>query len=171
MAVNLDTTSSKVASPDPDPEATPAARTGVRIAASSTGVLIGSTGRVTVGGGAGEVFVVEAVFFWAGLSELRALAALASNAGILKRDRGVERWRAGALALDPDEAGVGVFEKTGGGAGLDPTRMDPDLDLAAGVGEGTREERDSRVVSFAPEEGRVPVTIGEADTARREDVQ
>ena len=111
------------------------------------------------------------MFFLAGLSELRALAALASNAGIFKRDGGVEGWRAGALALDPVGARVGVFEEAGGGVGLDPTRMDPDLDLAVGVGEGTREERDSRVVSFAPEEGRVPATIGEADTARREDVQ
>ena len=115
--------------------------------------------------------MVEAVFFWAGLSELQALAALASNAGILKRDGGVERWRAGALALDPVGAGVGVFEGAGGGVGLDPTRMDPDLVLATGIGEGIGEERDNRVVSFAPEEGRDPATIGEADTARREDVQ
>ena len=42
--------------------------------------------------------MVEAFFFWAGLSELRALAALASNTGILERDGGVERWQAGALA-------------------------------------------------------------------------
>ena len=96
VAANLDTTSSKVASLDPDSEATSAARTGVWIAASSTGVLIGSTRRATVGegggggGGAGEVFVVEAFFFWAGRSELQALAALASNVGILKRDGGVE---------------------------------------------------------------------------------
>ena len=111
--------------------------------------------------------MVEAVFFWAGLSELRALAALASNDRILNRDGGVERWRAGALALDPDGAGV----NSGGGVGLDPTRTDPDLVLAVGVGEGTEEERDSGVVSLAPEEGRGPVTIGEADTARRKDVQ
>jgi hypothetical protein len=46
--------------------------------------------------------------------------------------------------------------------------MDPDLVLAAGVGEGTGEEWASRVISPAPEEGGDPVTIGEADTARRE---
>ena len=171
VAANLDTTSSKVASLDPDLEATSAARTGVWTAVSSTEVLTGSSRRATVGGGAGEVFVVEAFFFWAGRSELRALAALASTAGILKRDGGVEGWRVGALALDPVGAGVGVFEGAGGGMGLDPTRRDPDLVLAAGVGEGTGEERGSRVVSFAPEEGRDPATIGEADTARREDVQ
>ena len=65
--------------------------------------------------------MVEAVFFWADLSEPRALAALASNTGILKRDGGVEGWRAGGvegwragvLALDPVGAGVGDFERTG----------------------------------------------------------
>ena len=170
VAANLDTTSSKVASLDLDPEATSTARTGVWIAASSTGVLIGSTGRVAVGG-AGEVFVVEAVSFWADLLEPRALAALAINAGILKRDGGVEGWRAGVLALDPVGAGVGVFEGAEGGLGLDPTRMDPNLVLAARVGEGTGEEWVTRVVSPALEEGRDPATIREADTARREDVQ
>jgi hypothetical protein len=55
--------------------------------------------------------------------------------------------------------------------GLDPSRTDPDLVLAAEVGEGIREERDSRVLSLPPEEGRGPVTIREADTARRKDVQ
>ena len=55
--------------------------------------------------------------------------------------------------------------------GLDPARTDPDLVLAAGVGEGTGEERDSGVVSLTPEEGRSPVTTGEADTARRKNIQ
>ena len=89
-AANLDTTSSKVAPLSPDPEATLVARAGVLIVASFTGIVKGSTGRAAGGGGAGEVLEVEAVFFWADLPEPRALAALASNAGILKRDGGVE---------------------------------------------------------------------------------
>ena len=89
-AANLDTPSSKVAPLSPDPEATLVARAGVLIVASFTGIVKGSTGRAAGGGGAGEVLEVEAVFFWADLPEPRALAALASNAGILKRDGGVE---------------------------------------------------------------------------------
>ena len=91
-AANLDTTSSKVVPLKPDPEATSAARAGagVRIAISSIGILAGSTGRTAGGGGAREVFVAEVVFFWADLPDPRALAALASNAGILKRDGGVD---------------------------------------------------------------------------------
>ena len=94
VAANLDTTSSKVAPLKPDPEATSAAGAGagVRIAISSSGTLAGSTGRTAGGGGggAGEVFVAEVFFFWADLPDPRALAALVSNAGILKRDGGVD---------------------------------------------------------------------------------
>ena len=75
------------------------------------------------------------------------------------------------MALDPVEAGVGDFEGAGGRLGLDPTRMDPDLVLAAGVGEGTGEEWVSRVVSPVPGEDGDPVTTGVADTARREEFQ
>ena len=75
------------------------------------------------------------------------------------------------MALDPVGARVGVLEGAGGGLGLDPTRMDPDLVLAAGVGEGTGEEWASRVISPVLGEGGDPVTTGVADTARREGFQ
>ena len=89
-AANLDTTSSKVAPLYPDPEATSAAGAGVWIAASSTRILAGSTGRTAGGGGTEEIFVAEVIFFSADLPDYRALAALASNAGIFERDGGVE---------------------------------------------------------------------------------
>ena len=105
---NLDTTSSKVAHLDPDPEATSAARGGMGIAASSTKILAGSLEKFVVGGGAGDVFVAGAAFFCADLPEPRALAALANIAEILEREGGVEGRRAGVLALDPAGTGAGV---------------------------------------------------------------
>ena len=164
-SANRDTTSSRVAPLDPDPEATAAAGAGMWTAASSTRMHAGSLGKVVVGGGAGEVFVAGAAFFCADLPEPRALAALANIAEIFERDGGVEGR--GVLALDLAGARAGVFEEAGKGLGSVPTRMDPDAVLVAGVGEGTGEGRAGRVISPAPVEEGDPATIGVADTARK----
>ena len=139
-AANRDTTSSKVAPFDPDPEAPSVAEVGMWIATSSTKVLVGSSGKVVVGGGAGEVFVVGAAVFCADLPEPRALAALASITVILERDGGVEGRRAGVLALDPAGAEAVVLEGAGEGLGSVPTRMDLDTVLTVDAREGTGEE-------------------------------
>ena len=160
-AVNLDTTSSKVAHLDPDPEATSVAGGGMGVAASSTKILAGSWEDFVIGGRVGGVFVAGAALFCADLPEPRALAALANIAEILEHEGGVEGRE--VLALDLAEAGAG------GGLGSVPTRRDPDTILAAGVGEGTGEGRAGIVLSPAPEDEGDPVTTGVADTARREE--
>ena len=110
------------------------------IVASSTEILVGSLEKdVVLEGGAGEVFVVGAAFFCADLPEPRALAALTSITVIFERDGGVERRRAGVLALDITEVGAVVLDGAGGGMGSIPARMDPDTVQAAVVGEGTGE--------------------------------
>ena len=139
VAANQDTTSSKVASLDPDPEAPSAAEAGMWIAASSTKILVGSLGKVVVGEGAGEVFVVGAAVFCADLPEPRALAALACIAVILEREGGVEGRRSGVLALGPAGVGAVVCDGAGGGLRSIPARMDLDTVLTAIVGEGTEE--------------------------------
>ena len=88
-AANRDTTSSKVAPLDPDPEATSAAGARMWTVAYSTEFIAGSLGKATVEGRAREVCVVGATFFYADLSKPRALAALASIAVILEWDGGV----------------------------------------------------------------------------------
>ena len=158
-AVNLDTTSSKVAHLAPDPEATSATGEGMGVAASSTKILVGSLKDFVIRGGAGDVFVAGATFFCADLPEPRALAALANIAEILQHEGGVEGRE--VLALELAEVGVG------GRLGSVPTRRDPDTILAAGVGEGTGEGRAGIVLSPAPEDEGDPVTTGVADTARK----
>ena len=109
-AANLDTTSSKVAHLDLDPEATSAAGGGMGVAAFSTKIWAGSLKDFVIRGGAGEVFVTGAAFFCANLPEPRALAALANIAEILGREGGVKGRRAGVLALDHVGVGAVVWE-------------------------------------------------------------
>ena len=170
-AANLDTTSSKVAHLDPDPEATSVAGGGMGVAASSTKILAGSLEDFVIGGRVGSVFVAGAALFCAVFPGPRALAALANITEILEREGGVEGSRARVLALDPAGAGAIVCDGAGGGLGSVPTRRDPDTVSAARIGDGTGEEWASRVISPVPKEEGDPATIGVADTARREKAQ